>query len=54
LKVELCTGGCEDRTLVGEDEKSPLLEAVVREQLIKTQQTGRGQSVEISDNVVNA
>jgi hypothetical protein len=35
-------GGCEDRTCAREDEESPLLEAVVRERLMKTQQGGKG------------
>jgi hypothetical protein len=34
--------GCEDRTSVGEAEESPLLEAIAREQLVKTQQAGKG------------
>jgi hypothetical protein len=33
---------CEDRTSAHEDEESPLLEAVVRERLVKTQQAGKG------------
>jgi hypothetical protein len=36
--VEFCTGGCEDRTCACEAEKFALLEAVVRERLMKTQQ----------------
>jgi hypothetical protein len=40
LRVEFCTGGCEDRTLAREAEESPMLEAVVRERLLKTQQAG--------------
>jgi hypothetical protein len=31
-------GGCEDRTSVPEAEESPLLYAVARKQLVKTQQ----------------
>jgi hypothetical protein len=41
LKVEFCTGSCENRTSELEAEKSPLLEAVVRERLIKTQEAGK-------------
>jgi hypothetical protein len=40
--VEFCTGGCEDRTSTCKAEESPLLEAVARERLMKTQQTGKG------------
>jgi hypothetical protein len=39
---EFCMGGCEDRTLVHGAEKSPLLEAVAREQLVKTWRDGKG------------
>jgi hypothetical protein len=35
---EFCTGFCEDRTCVREAEESPLLKAVARERLMKTQQ----------------
>jgi hypothetical protein len=41
LKVEFCTGGCEDRTSVREAEESPLLEAIAREWVMKTQQAGK-------------
>jgi hypothetical protein len=37
--VEICTGGCEDRTWAREAEESPLSEAVAMEQLMKTQQS---------------
>jgi hypothetical protein len=37
LRVEFCTGGREDRTGAREAEESPLLEAVARELLVKTQ-----------------
>jgi hypothetical protein len=36
LRVELRTGGCEDRTWGREAEESPMLEAVARERLMKT------------------
>jgi hypothetical protein len=36
LRVEFCTGGCEDRTGAREAEGSPLLEAVARERPMKT------------------
>jgi hypothetical protein len=39
---EFCTGGYEERTWAREAEESPLLEAVVRERLVKTQQAGKG------------
>jgi hypothetical protein len=35
-------GGCKDRTWAREAEESPLLEVVVRERLVKTQQDGNG------------
>jgi hypothetical protein len=35
-------GGCEDRTWAREAEKSPLLEVVAREWMVKTQQVGKG------------
>jgi hypothetical protein len=35
-------GGCEDRTGVHEAREPPLLEAVAREHLVKTQQAGKG------------
>jgi hypothetical protein len=34
-------GGCENRTRAREAEESPLLEAVARERLVKTQQAGK-------------
>jgi hypothetical protein len=40
--VELCTGGREDRTWARETEESPLFEAVSRERLLKTMQSGEG------------
>jgi hypothetical protein len=36
-----CTGVCEDRTRAREAEESLLLEAVAKEQLVKTQQAGK-------------
>jgi hypothetical protein len=39
LRVEFCTGGCEDRTLTREAEEFPLLEAIAR-QLLETLQAG--------------
>jgi hypothetical protein len=39
---EFCMGGCEDKTWAREAEESPLLEAVLWEQLVKTKQTGKG------------
>jgi hypothetical protein len=39
--VEFFTGGCEERTWVREAEESPLLEAIAREWLVKTQQAGK-------------
>jgi hypothetical protein len=38
---EFCTGGC-DITCARDAEESPLLEAVLCEQLVKTQQAGKG------------
>jgi hypothetical protein len=35
-------GSCEYRTWAREAEESPLLEAVARERLVKTQQAGKG------------
>jgi hypothetical protein len=35
-------GGCEERTCVLEAEESPLLEAIARERLLKTQQVVKG------------
>jgi hypothetical protein len=46
--VEFCTGGCEDRTMMREAEKSPLSEAVARDRPVKTQQAENG----LSDAVV--
>jgi hypothetical protein len=34
-------GGCEERNRAREAKESPLLEAVAREQLMKTQQAGK-------------
>jgi hypothetical protein len=42
VERQFCTGGCEDRTKTCEAEESPMLEAAVREQLVKTQQAGKG------------
>jgi hypothetical protein len=39
---QLCTGVCEDRTCASKAEESPLLEAVARERLMKTQQAAKG------------
>jgi hypothetical protein len=41
LRVEFCTGGCEDRTRAPEAQESPQLEDVTRERLMKTQQAGK-------------
>jgi hypothetical protein len=57
---EFCTDSCDKRTCAREAEESPLLEAVTRERLLKTQQTGEMfsgccgdlQNVEISDSAV--
>jgi hypothetical protein len=38
---EISTGGCDKRTWGWESEEFPLLEAVARERLIKTQQAGK-------------
>jgi hypothetical protein len=35
-------GGCDKRTWTREAEELPLLEAVARERLVKTQQMGKG------------
>jgi hypothetical protein len=40
--VEFCTGVYEERTWAHEAEESPLLEAVVRERLVKIKQAGKG------------
>jgi hypothetical protein len=40
--VAFWMGSFEDRTSACEAEGSPLLEAVAREQLVKTQQAGKG------------
>jgi hypothetical protein len=37
---QFCTGVCEEGTSAREAEESPLLEAVARERLVKTQQAG--------------
>jgi hypothetical protein len=39
---QFCTGGCEGRIWAGDAKESQLLEAVVRERLVKTQQAGKG------------
>jgi hypothetical protein len=39
--VESCTGACDDRIFVRKAEESPLLEAIAREWLMKTQQAGK-------------
>jgi hypothetical protein len=39
---EFRTGVCEERTWASEAEEHPLLKAVAREQLVKTQQAGKG------------
>jgi hypothetical protein len=39
---QFCTGVCEERTWAREAEKSPLIEAVARERLVKTQQDEKG------------
>jgi hypothetical protein len=39
---KFCMGVCEERTSACEAEESPLLEAIAREQLVKTQQAGKG------------
>jgi hypothetical protein len=41
LRVEFCTGGCEAGIREREVEEFPLLEAVVRERLVETQQAGK-------------
>jgi hypothetical protein len=41
LIVQFCTGGYEDRTRAREAEESPLVEAIARERLMKTQQAGK-------------
>jgi hypothetical protein len=43
--VQFCTGVCEERTRKLEAEESPLLKAVSRERLVKTQQAGKGLGV---------
>jgi hypothetical protein len=40
--VQSFPGVCEERIWAREDEESPLLEAIARERLVKTQQTGKG------------
>jgi hypothetical protein len=39
---KFCTGDCENRASEREAEESPLLEAVVREWLVNTEQAGKG------------
>jgi hypothetical protein len=39
--AQFCTRGCEERMCTCEAEGSPLLEALVRKRLIKTQQAGK-------------
>jgi hypothetical protein len=39
---QFCMGVCEERTWAREAEESPLLEAIAREWLVKTQQAGKG------------
>jgi hypothetical protein len=39
---KICTRGCEDRTSSRETEECPLLKAVARERLVKTEQSGKG------------
>jgi hypothetical protein len=39
--TEFCMGGCEERTGAREAEESSLLEAVVRERMVKAQQAGK-------------
>jgi hypothetical protein len=41
LRVEFCTGGCQETTCAREAEESPMLEAIAREQPLKTQQPGK-------------
>jgi hypothetical protein len=45
LRVEFGTGGCKDGTRAQENEESPLLVAIAKEWLMKTQQAGRRFSV---------
>jgi hypothetical protein len=40
--AKFCMGGCENRTLARDAEESPLLEAIAREQLVRTQQARKG------------
>jgi hypothetical protein len=42
VERELCTGVSEEWTWAHEVEEYPLLEAVTRERLVKTQQAGKG------------
>jgi hypothetical protein len=42
IDTEFWTGGCDQRTWEREAEESPLLEAVARVRLVKTQQAGKG------------
>jgi hypothetical protein len=41
IRVQFCTGICEERTRAREAEESSLLEAAARERLVKTQQAGK-------------
>jgi hypothetical protein len=41
VTAEFCTNGCDKRAPAREAEESPLLEAVARELLVKTQQAGK-------------
>jgi hypothetical protein len=41
LRVEFCTGACDKRVRAREAKEAPLLEAVAREWILKTQQAGR-------------
>jgi hypothetical protein len=42
IDKDVCTGGCDKRTCAREIEEAPMLEAVTRERLVKTQQAGKG------------
>jgi hypothetical protein len=41
LRIEFCTGGCQDRSWAREAEEFPLLETVARERMIKAKQAGK-------------
>jgi hypothetical protein len=41
VESQFCTGGCEERTWAREAVEFPILEAVARERLVKTWQTGK-------------